>query len=261
MAIKLVRSEEELRKIWIEYKRTADEDLRNVLLETYLPLVKYTAERVRTKLPDEVELDDLSSAGIFGLMDAVDGFDPDRGVKFETYCSQRIRGAILDHLRNLDWLPRLARARAHRVEEARQHLEIQLGRAPSELELAEALRVNVQELHRIQREAVSGTHISLSKKWYETDSQREIREIDILVDEDSADPITDLQRKDLKELVVKGLSRNERLIVVLYYYEEMTMKEIGRVLNLSESRVSQMHSAIVGRLKGLLQTRRLEFPA
>jgi len=260
MAVKLVRSEEELRKIWAEFKRTHEEDLRNLLLETYLPLVKYTAERLRTKLPDEVELDDLTSAGIFGLMDAVDGFDLARGVKFETYCSQRIRGAILDHLRSLDWLPRLARARAHRAEATRHHLEIQLGRAPSELELADSLGVDVDELRRIQREAVSGTHVSLNKKWYETDSQKEVREIDILTDEDSADPLSDLQRKDLKELVTKGLSRNERLIVVLYYYEEMTMKEIGRVLNLSESRVSQMHSAIIGRLRGLLEERRPEFP-
>jgi len=261
MAVKLVRSEEELRKIWVEFKRTDDERLRNVLLETYLPLVKYTAERVRTKLPDEVELDDLISAGIFGLMDAVDGFDLSRGVKFETYCSQRIRGAILDHLRSLDWLPRLARARAHRVEQARRELEIQLGQLPSELELADRLGYRLDELRRIQREATSGIHVSLNKKWYETDSQKEVREIDVLVDEDSADPITDIQRKDLKELVTKGLSRNERLIVVLYYYEEMTMKEIGRVLKLSESRVSQMHSAIMVRLKGLLEERRPEFPA
>ena len=261
MAVKLVRSEEELRKIWTEFKRTDSEVLRNVLLETYLPLVRYTAERVRTKLPEEVELGDLTSAGIFGLMDAVDGFDLDRGVKFETYCSQRIRGAILDHLRSLDWLPRLARARAHRVEEARHQLEIQLGRSPSEIELAGHLGVAADELRRIQREALSGTHVSLNKKWYETDSQKEVREIDILVDEESADPIDDLQRKDLKELVTRGLNRNERLIVVLYYYEEMTMKEIGRVLGLSESRVSQMHSAVIVRLKGLLRKRRPEFPA
>ena len=261
MPIKLVRSEEELRKIWAEYKRTHDENLRNILLETYLPLVKYTAERIRAKLPDEVDLDDLVSEGIFGLMDAVDGFDPSRGVKFETYCTQRIRGAMLDHLRSLDWLPRLARSRAHRLETARQELEVKLGRAPSELELADHLGISLDELHRIQRETFSGTHVSLSKKWYETDSQKEIREIDILTDENSTDPIADIQRKDLKELITKGLNHNERLIVVLYYYEEMTMKEIGRVLNLSESRVSQMHSAILERLRSMLRERRAEFPA
>jgi len=261
MAVRLARSEEDLRKIWSAFKRTDDEDLRNVLLETYLPIVKYTAERLRTKLPDEVEVDDLTSAGIFGLMDAVDGFDLSRGVKFETYCSQRIRGAILDHLRSLDWLPRLARARAHRVDEARHALEIQLGRAPSELELAHRLEITPEELRRVKRDATSGSHVSLNKKWYETDSQKEVREIDVLVDESSKDPIRDIQRKDLRELVTKGLSRNERLIVVLYYYQELTMKEIGRALNLSESRVSQMHSAIITRLQGLLEQRRAEFPA
>jgi RNA polymerase sigma factor for flagellar operon FliA len=261
MALRLVRSEEELRKIWADYKRSGDERLRNVLLETYLPLVKVTAERVRTKLPDEVEVDDLSSAGIFGLMDAVDGFDPTRGVKFETYCSQRIKGAILDHLRSIDWLPRLARARAHQVEDVRHRLEVRLGRGPSELELADGLRVTIDELRRIQRDTLSGALVSLNKKWYETDSQKEVREIDVLVDDRSDDPIQDLQRKDFKDLVQKGLSRNERLIVRLYYYEEMTMKEIGRTLNLSESRVSQMHSAIIARLQPLLEKRRAEFPA
>lgn len=261
MPLRLVRSEEELRKMWSEFKRTHDETLRNHLLETYLPLVKYTAERVRTKLPDEVEVDDLSSAGIFGLMDAVDGFDPGRGVKFETYCSQRIRGAILDHLRSLDWLPRLARARAHKAEDARHRLEVELGRSPAETELADRLRLSVDELRRIQRDASSGAIVSLNKKWYETDSQKEVREIDILVDDRSNDPLRDIQRKDLKDLVTRGLSKNERLIIMLYYYDELTMKEIGRTLNLSESRVSQMHSAIMARLAAQLEQRRAEFPA
>lgn len=240
---------------WARFLKDHDEDSRNHLLENYLSIVKYTAERLYAKLPDEVELDDLISAGIFGLMDALNAFDPGRGVKFETYCAPRVRGAILDELRSMDWVPRLVRARAHRLGEARQALEASLGREPEENELAKKLRVSMREFQKLQRDARAVGVVSLSRKWFETDSHKEVREIDVLEDRKSDDPLHVAQRKDIREMVTRGLSRAERLIVLLYYFEEMTMKEIGETLDLSESRVSQMHSAVLSRLKVQLERR------
>src|SRR5271154_6182721 len=131
-----------IKKVWEEYKRTKTEVLRNALMEHYLHLVRYNAERIHVKLPDEAELDDLMSAGIFGLMDAIAAFDLSRGVKFETYCAPRIRGAILDELRSMDWVPRLVRSRAAKVEYASKQLETELGRSPTNEEIARRLKVS-----------------------------------------------------------------------------------------------------------------------
>jgi len=212
--------------VWKAYKADpTNKQLRNQLVERYLPLVKYNGERIWSRLPEGVELDDLISAGIFGLMDAIDAFDTERGVKFETYCVPRIRGAMLDELRSMDWVPRLVRSKASKM-------------------MSDANAVGL---------------ISLNKKWYETDSYKDVREIDILEDKKGEDPTRRIQKNDLMRLVTKGLNRNERLIIILYYYEELTMKEIGATLDLSESRVSQMHSSIVQRLQTQLGRRRPEF--
>jgi RNA polymerase sigma factor for flagellar operon FliA len=204
-------------------------------------------------------LDDLISAGIFGLMDAIDAFDPGRGVKFETYCSPRIRGSILDELRSMDWVPRLVRARAHQLSRATQSLETYLGRKPTERETAEELDMDLVEFDKLQRDANAVGVVSLNTKYNEADDEKDIREIDIVKDKKSQDPIIEAQKRDLKSLLTKGLTRAERLIIVLYYYEEMTMKEIGATLDLSESRVSQMHSSIVARLKAQMNSRKKEF--
>jgi len=245
-------------EVWNEYKRTGSEDLRNRLMENYLPLVKYNAERIHTKLPDEVDIDDLISAGIFGLMDTIDSFDRDRGVKFETYCAPRIRGAILDELRSMDWVPRLVRSRTSQVEAAKTSLQKHLGRVPTDEELNKKLNVSKEEYAKIRKDAGAVGVVSLSRKWFETDSNKDVREIDVLGDPKQVDPLSAVQRTDLKDLITRGLSRAERLIVILYYYEEMTMKEIGITLDLSESRVSQMHSSILARLKAQLQHRSKE---
>jgi len=248
----------DIKKVWIDYKKAASEELRNILMENYLPLVRYNAERIHTKLPDEVDVEDLMSAGIFGLMDAIDAFDMERGVKFETYCAPRIRGAILDELRAMDWVPRLVRSRSSQVDNARKDLEKQHGRKPTDDELATKIGVNKDEFAKIRKDAGAVGVVSLSRKWFETDSNKDVREIDVLKDERQVNPFAAAQRADLKDLVTKGLSRAERLIVVLYYYEQMTMKEIGVTLDLSESRVSQMHSSILARLKAQLQHRTKE---
>jgi RNA polymerase sigma factor FliA len=246
-------------EVWEDFFLNKSEDNRNIIMEHYLPIVKYTADRIYAKLPDKVELDDLISAGIFGLMDAIDAFDPERKVKFETYCTPRIRGSILDELRSMDWVPRLVRSRAHQLEGALQTLEAHLGRMPTEDEIAKEMELEMHEFRRLQRDANATGLVSLSNKFSDGDGDKDVREIDIIEDQKSQNPLIEVQKRDLKGLLTKGLTRAERLIIILYYYEEMTMKEIGATLDLSESRVSQMHSSIIARLKAQMNSRKKEF--
>jgi len=245
--------------LWHQFKAEPTTELRNRLIERFLPLVRYNAERIWKRLPDGVDIDDLISAGVFGLMDAIDAFDLTRGVKFETYCVPRIRGAMLDELRTMDWVPRLVRSKHSKLEEARKALEAMHGRPPSEQEIADHMGISMVEFDKHVQDASAVGLVSLNKKWYETDSYKDVREIDILEDKKGEDPTRRIQKTDLMRLVTKGLNRNERLIIILYYYEELTMKEIGATLDLSESRVSQMHSSIVQRLQSQLERRRPEF--
>lgn len=251
---------EALAQTWKDFiADRSNKQLRNELIEAYLPLVRYHAERVWSRLPDEVDLDDLASAGVFGLMDAIDAYDSSRGVKFETYCVPRIRGAMLDELRNMDWVPRLVRSRARKFAEANKELSDKLGRLPTEDELAQRLNVDKVELSRVMNDANAANLISLNKKWFETDGSKDVSELDLVEDVRGEDPTARLQKSDVIRMVTKGLSYNERMIIILYYYEEMTMKEVGATLDLSESRVSQMHSAIIARLQQQLKNRSPEF--
>lgn len=246
--------------VWTEFKADQNnQTLRNRLMERYLPLVRYNAERVWAKLPEGVDLNDLMSAGVFGLMDAIEAFDLDRGVKFETYCVPRIRGAMLDELRTMDWVPRLVRSKASKLESARKAVVARTGRPPTDAELSAEMGLSTAEFEKHRAEASAINLVSLNKKWYETDSYKDVREVDVLQDAKGEDPTDGIQKLDVMKIVTKGLNRNERLIIILYYYEELTMKEIGMTLGLSESRVSQMHSSIVNRLKEQLNGRRPEF--
>ncbi|MCX7700892.1 MAG: FliA/WhiG family RNA polymerase sigma factor, partial [Gemmataceae bacterium] len=216
----VTQTETDVQQLWQAFHADRSVEARNRLVERYLPLVRYNAERIWARLPEGVELDDLISAGIFGLMDAIDAFDATRGVKFETYCVPRIRGAMLDELRTMDWVPRLVRSKASKLEETRKSLEAQLGRPPRAEELAERLGVSLEELETLIGEATAVGLVSLNKKWYETDSYKDVREIDILEDKKAEDPTHRLQNRDLMRLVTRGLNRNERLIIILYYYED-----------------------------------------
>src|SRR3954452_15844470 len=173
-AASIAASKRDIKDVWIEYKKTRTEALRNILMENYLHLVRYNAERIHIKLPDEVEVDDLMSAGIFGLMDAIAAFDLDRGVKFETYCAPRIRGAILDELRSMDWVPRLVRSRAHKMDGAVKQLEVELGRAPTNDEVAQRLKISMGEFEKMAKDASAVGLVSLSRKWFETDSNKDV---------------------------------------------------------------------------------------
>lgn len=254
-----VLDQADVKELWQAYADNPTQKLRNYFMERYLPLVRYNSERIYARLPDEVDVEDLMSAGLFGLMDAINAFDLERGVKFETYCAPRIRGAILDELRTMDWVPRLVRHRSSKVDGARNALEMKLGRKPTQQEIADHLGVDSEEYKKLHRDSSAVGVVSLSRKWRQSDGNRELREIDVIKDRSQANPLKETQRRDLKDLITKGLSRAERLIVVLYYYEEMTMKEIGATLDLSESRVSQMHSSILARLKAQMQHREREF--
>ncbi len=249
----------DVQQLWRDYRTEPTVELRNHLVEMYLPLVKYNAGRIWSRLPEGVELDDLISAGVFGLMDAIEAFDLEREVKFETYCVPRIRGAMLDELRSMDWVPRVVRSRANKLEASRKALEAENGRPPRPDEMAQRMGISIDELEKMSDDATAVGLVSLNKKWYETDSFKDVREIDILADKKAEDPTHRLQNRDLMRLVTRGLNRNERLIIILYYYEDMTMREIGAALDLSESRVSQMHSSIVARLQAQLSKRRPEF--
>ena len=248
-----------MEEIWKMYRDEYSDEIRNFLIVRYRDVVKYTAERMAMRLPSEVDFDDLMSAGLFGLMDAINAFDLDRGVKFETYCTQRIRGAIFDELRSMDWVPRLVRARTSKFETARKKIEMETGKAASDNEICTQLNMSDDEYKKLKRDSRPVSQVSLNRKWFETDSSKDVREIDVIKDVRQQDPFSVVQRQDLQNLITKGLSRAERLIVILYYYEEMTMKEIGATLDLSESRVSQMHSSILARLKAQMQHREREF--
>ncbi len=252
--------------VWTAYRSARErgdevraDDLRNRLIERYYEVVRFTAERMHTRLPNEVDVNDLISAGLFGLMDAIDAFDPMRGVKFETYCAPRIRGAIFDELRSMDWVPRLVRSRTAKVEKVRKEFELEAGRRPTDAEVAERMNVPTSEFEKLQKDSRPVGVVSLDRKCFESDSSRELREVDVIEDARQFDPSDLVQRGDLQTLITKGLTRSERLIVILYYYEEMTMKEIGMTLDLSESRVSQMHSSILARLKAQMQHRLKDF--
>ena len=228
------------------------EILRNVLMERHYPLVKYIAERLLQTLPKSIELDDLVSAGLFGLMDAIRGFDPTRGIKFKTYCTTRIRGSILDQLRSQDWVPRLVRLKAGKIDKALQPLTGEFGREPTHAELAQQLEMEHGELSKEMNSANAKTMFSLSEKWEDRDDDSSMEKVDVLEDRKAIDPIGELHRRDLLNYVTRSLTHKERFIIEQYYRVGHTMREIGEMLALTESRVCQIHSNVMGRLKGLL---------
>ncbi|MDA1007404.1 MAG: FliA/WhiG family RNA polymerase sigma factor [Planctomycetota bacterium] len=251
----------EIVELWRNYRAASDagatssDGFRNRLIETYLHVVRFAAERARAKLPAEVEVDDLFQAGLFGLMDSINSYDIDRGIKFETFADRRIHGAIMDQLRSLDWVPRLVRNRTARVDRAKKEYQSLNGRVPSEEELREHLGVSAEEFEKVQRDSSPVGVTSLHRKWQDSDSGKDSAQGDVIEDVRQRDPFSAVQSSDLLALFTKGLSRAESLIVILYYYEEMTMKEIGMTLDLSESRVSQMHTSILARLKAQMAHR------
>ncbi|MEZ5989093.1 MAG: FliA/WhiG family RNA polymerase sigma factor [Planctomycetota bacterium] len=248
------REQERIDGIWKMYKKTGDENLRNILVEYHFPLVKYIAERLLQTLPKSIELDDLISAGTFGLLDAIRGFDLKRGIKFKTYCSTRIRGSILDELRSQDWVPRLVRLKAHKLDKAVRKLEAQNGGDVNDWELAKEMELSLHELEVLKTEASPKTIFSLSEKLDESDDNRDMEKVEIIEDKKGTDPLQSLHQQDVLDLITSNLTKKERLIIIMYYYEGLTMREIGDIMSLTESRVCQIHSNVMSRLKTQLKS-------
>ena len=246
-----------IEKAWELYKASRSLEARDELILAYVPLVKYVAGRVSVGLPSNVDFDDLVSYGFFGLVDAIEKFDPDRGVKFETYAVARIRGAVIDGLRSIDWVPRSIRQKAKELENTVASLEAKLGRPASDAEVSEALKISIDEYHDLLAEVKGIALASLDEVWAgDPDEEGKLRFGQMIENTESEDPgalVGDVEVRRVLAEAIDQLPERERLVVALYYYEGLTLKEIGEVLGVSESRISQIHTKAIIRLRGRLQ--------
>lgn len=244
-------------KLWQEYRASRSPEMREKLVLRYVSLVKYVAGRLAIGLPPSVQADDLISSGILGLMDAIDKYDLERDTRFETYAVTRIRGAILDELRALDWIPRSTRQKARRLETVYIELENSLGRSATAEEVARHMNLSTEALYGILDEVRSTSLVSLDEFVQGKDGEGQTRLVDAVEDRESLDPADRMDIEDLKEVINNAILRlpaRERLVIALYYYEELTLKEIGSILNVSESRISQIHTKAIARLRGKLRS-------
>ncbi len=238
--------------VWTAYKQTGDPDLRNKLVEAYHYLVKVIGNRIAARLPRSIDVQDLRSAGVFGLMRAIDNFDIERGTPFENYCATRVRGAILDELRSQDWVPRLVRNRASLYRDTLTDMRKEFGREPSDHELATRLKIAVPEASKLRRESNLTSVYTLNQQDEREDDPRMLRKLDALMDKGSEVPFDRMVAQDLARALVRVLTKPEGTVIALYYKEGLTMKEIGRVMGISESRVCQIHTKTLKKLKGHL---------
>jgi RNA polymerase sigma factor FliA len=249
--------EVELRDLWRRYKGEGDASARERLVVAYSPMVKFVAGRLGAGLPSHVDDADLISYGLMGLIGAIERFEPERGIKFETFAMTRIRGAIIDELRSLDWVPRSVRSRAREIEAAQTKLEHELQRAPTEAELAQKLGLTEDELQTSLLEIANSSVYALDELWTISDSSGDsVSLLDTISDPRADDPQESLATSEVKDRLTEGISglpEREQLVIALYYYENLTLREIGEVLGVTESRVSQLHTKAVMRLKSALQ--------
>ena len=250
---KTAQSEEAL---WQDYLTSKSPATREAIILKYAPLVKYVAGRVAIGLPSNVEFDDLVSFGVFGLMDAIEKFDLSRGIKFETYAIARIRGAILDGLRSNDWVPRSVRQKARELERVCAELENRLGRSATDQEISEAMSISIKDFYQLLSEVSCTTLSSLDELWMvHSNEDDSVRVLDLVKNNDSEDPLYQVEIEEVKETLanaIESLPERERMVIALYYYEGLTLKEIGEIMEISESRVSQIHTKAIFRLRGRL---------
>jgi len=250
----LSEEDQEDLRLWEQYKMNGDPKMRDQLILKYTPFVKYVAGRMAVNLPSNVEYEDLVSYGVFGLMDAIEKYDPKRAVQFKTYAKTRIRGAILDELRVLDWTPRSVRQKAKKLEKAYAHLESELGREASDEEVAEYLEITSEELQKLLEETRQSLVLSLDETDPNSDNTPQSR-LNFFEDLNTPTPEQRTTTKEIKKMLAESinkLSDRERLVITLYYFEELTSKEIGSILGVSDSRVSQLHTKAILRLRGRL---------
>lgn len=248
---------EKIEKLWKAYKQNNDEKAREALILHYLPLIKTVVNRLKARFPPHITADELESCGLLGLLDAIAKFDPDKGTDFSTYCKVRIKGAVYDELRALDWAPRSLRKKKQRLEEAYAHLEQKMKRSPTQEEVAKFLKIPKIELHALLAQICRITYLSI-----EDILQEKKRDYDTLSlmplsgkPEPYLNPIDEIIKSENRSLLAKAienLPKKERLVISLYYYEELTLKEVGKVLGVSESRVSQIHASAILHLRAKL---------
>ena len=243
-----------LKKYKEEPTRLAPKE-REALIKEYAPLIKFIAQKIAARLPSNIELDDLISSGVIGLMDAIDKYDPSRDNKFKTYAEFRVRGAILDELRSQDWVPRSIRDKAKVLDKTMVNLEQELGRSPTDEEVAKALNVSIDEFHDLVHQVRPVSLLSIDdQQTFDNSDKRSI--MNLLEGSKAFNPLNQLNVKVVKDIVAKAieeLPERQRLVLSLYYYEDLNLKEIGQVLRVTESRVSQLHAQAVQRLRAKLQ--------
>lgn len=246
------KTEEEL---WLLYKETRDPKIRDKFVRQYAPLVKYVAGKIAIGMPHNVEFDDLVGFGVFGLFDAIAKFDPEKHVKFKTYAVTRIRGAIFDELRSIDWVPRSVRQKTREVEETVRRLETNLGRAASDHEIARELGVSIDEFQKVMLKISGTSMLSLNDVWYTGEDNDKVSIVESIESPQSLNPDTIVEKEEIKRVIISAIEElpdKEKKVLVLYYYEDLTLKEIGKVLEVTESRISQLHTKAILRLRAKL---------
>lgn len=244
-------------ELWTAYREAPNLNVRRQLIEQYAPLAKYVVDRLNLQPSGGISYDDLIGQAIVGLIEAIDRFDPSRGVKFNTFAYYRIRGAVMDMLRELDWMPRSLRAKGNGIVAAIARLESELGRAPTDEEVAAAMGISVQQFDELAQEVGGQAVVSLDETTEQLNGDSDIALSDTIADERVVSPEGQLESKDLREVLARAiddLPENERLVISLYYHDGLTLKEIGKVLGVTESRVCQLHSKAILRLRGMMKT-------
>lgn len=248
------KTEEEL---WKTYKKTNDPKIREYFVNKYSPLVKYVAGKIAIGMPQNVDFDDLVGYGVFGLLDAIDKFDPEKDIKFKTYAVTRIRGAIYDELRSIDWVPRSIRQKAKELERVIGSLENRLGRAATDAEIAKEMGLSLKDFHTLVLKLSGASMLSLSDVWYIGDESDQVSVMETIESPKSLNPDVIVEREEIKNIIVKAISElpdKEKKVLILYYYEDLTLKEIGEVLQVTESRISQLHTKAIMRLRSKLMS-------
>ncbi len=242
-------------ELWSKYKKKADPEIREYFIIKYAPLVKYVAGKISVGMPTNVEFDDLVGYGVFGLLDAIEKYDLGKNVKFNTYAVNRIRGAIFDELRSIDWVPRSVRQKSREIEDTIATLEGRLGRSASNEEIASEMSLSLEDYNNLLLKVSTTSVVSLTDLKFSTDDAEEFSVGDIIEAPSSLNPDVIVERDEIKKIVLESLKElpdRDKKVLIMYYYEEMTLKEIGKVLGVTESRVSQIHTGSILKLKAKL---------